>query len=278
MSHGPEVKARSLAIGVLLLAAGCGVASQVKFPAAPPANVMLSGSLVKPDRPGRFPAVILVHGGGGLAYEPHVVSYQAQWRREGFVALVFESWASRGLGPAMLGGVPPDAFAERILDGFGAVQYLRSLPEVDGDRIVVIGFSDGGRVGLHVAAGMDATGEPLPNVPLPRAVVGYYPSCFAGMGRPAAMATLKVPYLAHVAELDDWPGPKVCPEVFERLLRAGAPLEVYRYPGAYHTFDDARLVPPRRGPQGTVGYDGRAAELAWERTLAFVRKHLKLDR
>lgn len=192
-------------------------------------------------------------------------------------------------GPAAPGGPMPQrpgmapavsaeqaaAFAERFLDAYGAVAWLRGQPKVDPQRIAVIGFSDGGRVALHVAAGLGPTGVAYPDAPLPRAAVGYYPSCFGPTGNAAAtLATLEVPYLAHVAGNEDWPGPVLCPAVFERLVRAGAPLTQFDYPGAHHDFNARKFTSPVRTPQGTLLYNAEADRLAWERTLAFLREKL----
>jgi len=169
------------------------------------------------------------------------------------------------------------AFSERILDAYGAIEWLRSQPWVDPGRIALIGFSDGGRVGLYVTTGVGPTGAPYPDAPMPRAVVGYYPSCFglAGAGAgPAQLSTMKVPYLAHVAGNDDWPGTRVCPEVFARLAREGAPFMRFDYPGVSHDFNARQFSTEKRTAYGTLLYNAEADRLAWDRTLAFLREKL----
>ncbi len=73
------------------------------------------------------------------------------------------------------------------------------------------------------------------------------------------------------------PGSQQCPPLFERLRQAGAPLEVYRYVGTHHEFDNPMHDHPRQhpGPGGTMQYDALAEQSAWERTVAFLGKHLK---
>lgn len=266
---------------LLVALAGCaGSGERIEFAAAPPLELVLSGTVAKPAGPGPFPAVVLFHGGCNLEREQHVSDAQHDLVRAGFLALAADSWTSRRMiGPGCPDGARGPqvsaAFADRLLDGYGAIAYLRGRPDVDASRIAVIGFSDGGRVALHLAAGVDRASAPLANAPLPRAAVGYYPSCFAPRGQgPATVARLQVPYLAHVAEREDWPGPVLCPQVFERLSRSGAPLQVFHYAGAYHDFNARHLRQMVRTPNGTVAYNSEADKLAWERTLAFLRDKL----
>ena len=101
-----------------------------------------------------------------------------------------------------------------------------------------------------------------------------------GMGtsvlRAADIATVKVPFLIHVAGADDQPGSRadLCTPVYDRLVSSGGPVEIHRYPNAYHLFDDPRNI--QRGGRAIGGYDSQATELAWQRTMAFLRKRLDL--
>lgn len=254
-----------LGVATLLLTACAGVSTQVAFPTDPPSEITLRGSLLKPDGPGPFPAVILLHSIGGLTHDAHLPAYQSQWARQGFVSLVVDSYGPRGRTTQMQ--YEPEIGRRRLFDAYGAIRYLRSLPQVDPNRIAVIGFSDGGRVALGVAGGL------FPGEPLPRAAVGYYPAC----GAPLDIGVLKIPFLAHVAEFDDWhPWATVrCEALFRLLTFTRAPLEVHRY-RALHGFDNPRYTSVVRTPLGSLQYDGSTDRLAWERTLNFLRKHLDL--
>ena len=86
---------------------------------------------------------------------------------------------------------------------------------------------------------------------------------FYGIGpnEPAAPA---VPVLAHYAEQDEYEDIAFARAVETEMREAGHDITVELYPGTKHWFDE-----PSR-PE----YDPKASALAWERTTAFLRKHV----
>lgn len=94
--------------------------------------------LFLPAGSGPFRAIVVLHGCDGVG-----VHYR-NWARDlaawGYVALLVDSFRPRGFRTVCNRGmdVSPTVQAQ---DGFAAATYLRSLPNVRGDRIGVIGFS-----------------------------------------------------------------------------------------------------------------------------------------
>jgi carboxymethylenebutenolidase len=86
---------------------------------------------------------------------------------------------------------------------------------------------------------------------------------FYGIGpnEPKAPTT---PVLAHFAEHDEFEDINFARQVEKEMKAAGHDVTVELYPGTKHWFDE-----PSR-PE----YDKAASDLAWERTRAFLRKHL----
>jgi len=80
---------------------------------------------------------------------------------------------------------------------------------------------------------------------------------------PADVEKIRTPLLFHFAEQDErvnetWPA-------YEAALKAaGKPYEAYIYPGTHHGFHN----------DSTPRYDEPAAELAWQRTIAWFQRHL----
>lgn len=119
-----------------------------------------------------------------------------------------------------------------------------------GKEIAVVGFSFGAYYALHLS-----NAEPTR---VGAAVVFY------GTGQ-EDFSKSKAAYLGHFAEKDDFE-PKASVDGLTKLLQdAGRLAEIHTYPGTGHWFFEP-------GVKGS--YDKAAADLAWERTLEFLRTHL----
>ena len=119
------------------------------------------GVLYGPSTPRPHPAVIVLGGvGGGL-------------REGGAEALASEGFAALAL--AYFGVDPlPRELVEVPLEYFGkALGWLKSQPEVDADRMAVVGNSKGGELALLLGASYP---EDV------KAVVGYAPSAVVWQG------------------------------------------------------------------------------------------------
>jgi carboxymethylenebutenolidase len=138
-------------------------------------------------------------------------------------------------------------FAEDLL---GAVEYLKSRADVDGDRIGSIGFCMGGAVSGYLAT----------LSPDLRAAVIFY-----GQNPPLE----RVPDIrAHVLGIyggEDHRITDTVPELEEAMREAGKSFECHIYPGAPHAFfNDTR-----------DNYREEAASDAWRRVLAFFEETLR---
>lgn len=117
-----------------------------------------------------------------------------------------------------------------------------------GDTIAVIGFS----LGAYYAVDLSLTAPETV-----RSVVLFYGS---GSGD---FSNSKSGYLVHFAENDEYE-PKHYGEEMEAALKAaGRPTAFYTYPGTKHWFFESDRVQE---------YNPAAANLAWERTLAFLKR------
>jgi carboxymethylenebutenolidase len=139
------------------------------------------------------------------------------------------------------------AEAEAVVQA--AVEQLRGLPALTGAQIGVIGFSMGAYWALYVSqVRPDDVG----------AVVAVYGTDDGDYG------TARAAYLGHFAEQDDFEPLEGVRALEERIRAAGREVTFHVYPGTGHWF-----VEPNR-PE----YDAAAAELVWERTLAFLKARL----
>ncbi|MFM8930672.1 MAG: alpha/beta hydrolase family protein, partial [Gemmataceae bacterium] len=129
-------------------------------------GVRMPGLLYLPEKPGKYPAVLNVHGHWpGAKQDPVVQARCAALARAGFVALAVDALGAgergveRALGEyhgGMTGaGLLPVGLplcGAQILENSQALTYLQSRPEVDGDKLGVTGASGGGNQTMYIAA------------------------------------------------------------------------------------------------------------------------------
>ena len=133
-----------------------------------------------------------------------------------------------------------------------AVDWLSAPadPQPAGAGLGVIGFSLGAFFALELA---NADPERI------RAVVAYY-----GTG-PEDFTRSKAAFLGHFAEHDPYEPPENLDHLAACLEKAGRPYSFHVYPGTGHWFCE---------PDRADAYHRAAADLAWERTLAFLNENL----
>ena len=105
----------------------------------------LAGTLVLPEGPGSYPAVVLFHGSGPQTRD----LFTARWfASQGVAALTYDK---RGVGESS-GDFRAIPFMELCDDGLAAIGYLKSREEIDAKQIGVWGLSQGGWLGPLAAS------------------------------------------------------------------------------------------------------------------------------
>lgn len=243
----------------------------------------LSGLLLRPTGEGPFAAVVLLHGCGGLHDSSgRLTSRHDDWARRlrdrGWVVLLVDSFGPRGVREICTSRTRPvEPGRERARDAYGALVYLQQQRFVRADRIALFGWSNGGSTVLWTIA----TGGPRPAGLAHdfRAAVAFYPGCRAALAS-GSWAT-RIPLLMLVGEKDDWTPAGPCVDLAEGAKRAGEPLEIVTYPGAFHYFD-APDVPLRvrqniastKSGTATIGTDPAARADAIQRVPAYLAARL----
>ena len=215
------------------------------------AGTKMSGYLAREKGGKKRPAVIVIHENRGL--NPHIEDVTRRIAKEGFLAFAVDA-----LSP--LGGTPPNEEEAIKLIGTlkmddtvaryaAAVQFLSAHPESTG-RVGAVGFCWGGGIVNRLAA----AGTTL------AAGVAYY-----GMQPPAdEVPKISCPLLLHYAGLDQRIDAGI--PAFEAALKANHKVyELFMYEGANHAFNNNT---------NAARYDKAAADLAWGRTVGFLRKYL----
>src|SRR5256886_12289522 len=132
----------SVALLAVFALVGCA-STRVAFPnLTPGAPLRVPGWELRPAGGGPFPAVVLLHGCHGESASTHD---WARWFRErGYVALIVDSWAARGIGNGCDAKTPDPPSTQRFDDTGGALRFLHTQPFVDPARIGVIGWANRG--------------------------------------------------------------------------------------------------------------------------------------
>lgn len=215
------------------------------------------GYLSRPKASGKYPAIIVIHGNAGIA--DHFRDIARRFAKEGYVALVPDFLSRHGgtrkVNPKGVGLAnfrelaPTQAVTEDTDAGFS---YLRSLPEVRGDRVGVVGFCLGGQMAFVAATQLRGL----------KAVVVYYGWSPSPID---VVKNIDAPLLAHYGG-EDKSVNKGIPDTEAAMKKYGKSYTYKIYPGAKHAFNsDTR--PDRYHPE--------AAKEAWGRTVEFFKKHLQ---
>jgi dienelactone hydrolase len=221
----------------------------------------LLGFLTRPSGPGRFAAVILLHGCFG--FDGHDAEAAATLKSWGYVDLALDS-----LGDANLCGRMEEAGpGAELLDAYAGLRYLTAQSFVVSTRIAVMGYSMGGTAALAAVeqGGFARGGEARFG-----AAVAYYPACWGISG------VLTAPALILVGEQDDWTPAAHCQKLAAhesdfgttRDAAKGTQIVLAVYPNATHAFD--YRYPPLRYEGHFIQRDEAAARDAEARVRAFL--------
>ncbi len=250
----------------VFLVALAGIAWCTAAAAAAPEHVdiaagelTLRATLYRPDGDGPFPAVVALHGCGGLIRRPAARSQlYGEWAKllvaKGFVVLFPDSFGSRGLGPQCREARRKiHASRERVADANAARRWLQAQGYVRADRVSLLGWANGGSTALWAVRPTTAPHDGGADF---RSAVALYPSC--RRLRVTAWSA-RVPTLILAGGADDWTSATVCQQMVAGAHGRSAGAEIVVYPGAYHEFDRANApVRVRTGLVDTADPSGRA--------------------
>jgi len=227
---------------------------------SPQGNGSIKGYLVRPlsadtrsEKAAKLPGIIVIHENRGL--NPHIEDIARRFALANFMAFAPDGLTS-------LGGFPGDDYrggqmfskvdGKKMTEDFVAsAMWLKSRADCTG-KIGATGFCYGGGISntLAVRLGPDLA-----------AAVPYY----GAVPAKEDVAKIKGAILVHHGELDTrlaatWPAYDM------ELTAANVPHEGYIYPGAVHGFN-CDATPER--------YNKAAADLAWQRTIAWFNKYAR---
>jgi len=241
----------------LIFAAPAAAETSVRFTNAE--GVAIEARLLLPAGPGPFPAIVALHGCGGRdnargALTRRHRDWADRWVGQGHAVLLPDSFGSRGLGPQCSvaeRSVRPGR--ERASDVAAARVFLQARADIRADRLVLVGWSNGGSTVLHTMSGSRRPTDGRPDF---IRAIAFYPGCRS----PLAQGLLpRRPLTIFVGEADNWTPPGPCRDFVAAARAAGARVDLVTYPGAFHGFDDPASRPRERsGLAYTADGTGRA--------------------
>lgn len=207
------------------------------------------GQLVLPSNlpaDSRLPAVVLVHGSGGI-YPEQLTFWAKLLNEQGIAAFVIDVFGPRGVKSTGedQSQVP---FAADTADAFAALGVLATHPRIDPRRIAVMGFSRGGITAVRSGMLRVVNGSAPSGLRFAAHLAIYSGGC-AGVLSVTAKAGVfsPAPMLFVHGDADDYTYMSDCRGYAQRIAAAGTPTEFVVIPGARHKFDvdDQRRVNAR---------------------------------
>jgi carboxymethylenebutenolidase len=216
-------------------------------------NGIIKGYLAQPKQAKkRLGAVLVIHENRGLT--PHIKDVTRRIAKEGFIALGIDGLSQFGGTPTnedegrtLIGKLDAKQNMENMLSG---LSYLRTL-ENSNQKTACIGFCWGGGVVNDLAAA-----DPALTLGVP-----YY-----GRQIDATLVPkIKAKLMLHYAGLDERINAGI--PAYENALKSNQiDYQLFIYEGAQHAFNN---------DSSPARYQKEPADLAWNRTINFFKKHLK---
>lgn len=209
------------------------------------------GYLAVPEAGG--PGVIVIQEWWGLV--DHIKDVCDRFAALGFVALAPDLYKGKTTKSPDEAGKMMMAMRvdEAEKDLSGAIDFLLQHEKVQGDKVGTIGFCMGGALSLYAASKNSNVGACI-------VFYGIHPNVKPDL------PNLQAPVLGAYAEKDEYVTPDVVNKLEAELKQLGKSVDFKIYAGTHHAFfNDTR-------PEV---YDADAASDAWQRSVEFLRQHLK---
>jgi carboxymethylenebutenolidase len=210
-----------------------------------------AGYFVKPSAEGKYPGVIVIHENRGL--NPHIKDVARRMAVEGFAVLAVDYLQG-------LGGTPEDADKARDMIGTLKPEDIKATSSAALAAVKANPASNGKSGAVGFCWGGGAVNDLAVNDSGLSAGVAYY----GRQPEAADVPKITAPLLLQYGGLDERINARI--PAFEAALKANNKVyELYVYEGANHAFNN---------DTNAARYNKDVAELAWSRTVAFLKKYV----
>lgn len=196
-----------------------------------------SGHLLLPPGDAKVPAVVLVHGSGGI-YDAELNFWAKRFNDAGMAAFVLDMFGPRGV-KSTVDDQSAVSFSADVADTFAALKLLATHPRIDPSRIALMGFSRGGTATLRANVARIIASQKLPDGLHYAAFIPTYAGGCAGVFRLAVKPGVftPAPMLFIHGDADDYTPISACLDYADKIGKAGTPVRFVTIAGARHKFD-----------------------------------------
>lgn len=252
--RAPLWKPASLALFAVLSLGGCVTGKSV--------DGEVAGIVTKPEGEGPFPAVVLLSHCGGAYSDSMARDWPAYLKGLGYASFTVDTYGPRGASTCEgFGGF--ERWAWMRDDAYHALDHLAGLPDIDGSRVAVMGFSDGA-----IAINSNIVGNPTKSAEGNKfkAAIAMYGHCKALLH----LGKNDIPLTIIVGEND-------------RKVVLSCKVAAHKHPGVnlyvfedtYHAFDQRQHTSLLHDSHGNpMLYSSSATEKARRLTRDFLAQHL----
>jgi dienelactone hydrolase len=183
-----------------------------------------------PDKiTGKIPAMLLVHGSGGLNLKAKEI-YTSAFAAKGIATIFIDSFTPRGVKNTVEDQSAVDPI-DMGKDALAALRYVAdNIKEIDAARVGIIGFSKGGGVSVNLS--LTVFNQNRGALRFVR-FIAMYPPCNGRRLNPKTIGPLTI----IVGEDDTYNRPGPCEEMAAALQQGGSQITFRKIPGAQHGWD-----------------------------------------
>lgn len=207
----------------------------------PAKTLTVPGLLKLPEGQGPFPAIVISNSSAGTGDRISAALLQ-DLPKYGFAAFAIQSFTARQLTGGVDARQTAVSFQGPAADALYALQYLRSRPEIDSNRICVIGHSRGGATSFNFSyfkSFIELSG--FKGAPFDCNVSINH----SGFVRPENEETTGKPALVFIGDRDNVWHMDVNAAWYESLIKRGEDIKFVVIPNSYHSLSSVREWCPR---------------------------------